>query len=152
MPEIFKRTYLSTRCILDCTETCCQQPSFLSTQSSLYSHYKSHVTYNGLFSVSPSGSVMFVSQLYDGSISDKEMVRKSSILEKELWSTGDTVMANRGFTIENDLKELNVDLNIPSFLGGGAQLTAAEVKESQTIWSVRVPMDTSMPNRHRFDV
>ena len=95
---------------------------------------------------------MFVSQLYDGSISDKEMVRKSSILEKELWSTGDTVMANRGFTIENDLKELNVDLNIPSFLGGGAQLTAAEVKESQTIWSVRVPMDTSMPNRHRFDV
>ena len=95
---------------------------------------------------------MFVSQLYDGSISDKEMVRKSSILEKELWSTGDTVMANRGFTIENDLKELNVDLNIPSFLGGGAQLTAAEVKESQTIASVRVPMDTSMPNRHRFDV
>ena len=37
-------------------------------------------------------------------------------------------MADRGFTIESDLKELHVDLNIPSFLGGRAQLTAAEAK------------------------
>ena len=75
--------------------------------------------------MSPSGSVSFVSELYDGSISDKEIVRKSGILEKELWPPGDSVMADRGFTIESDL-------NIPSFPGGRAQLTAAEVKESQT--------------------
>ena len=47
-------------------------------------------------------------------------------------------MEHRGFTIESDLKELNVDLNVPSFLGGRAQLTAVEVKESQTIVSVRI--------------
>ena len=82
-----------------------------------YTYTTSHVTYKGLTGVSPSGSITFVSQLYDGSISDKEIVRKSGILEKELWSPGDSVMADRGFTIESDLKELNVDLNIPSFLG-----------------------------------
>ena len=83
IPEIFKRIYYpSTRCILDCTELYCQRASSLSTQSLLYSHYESHVTYKGLFGVSPSGSITFVSQLYDGSISDKEIVRKSGILEK----------------------------------------------------------------------
>ena len=73
MPEIFKRTYPSTRYILDCTELYRQRLSFLSTQSSLYSHYKSHVTYKSLIGVSPSGSKKFVSELYDGSISDKKI-------------------------------------------------------------------------------
>ena len=73
--------------------------------------------------LSPSGSITFVNEFYDGSISDKEIVKKSGILEKELWSPGDSVMADRSFTIERDLKEVKVDLNIPSFLGRRAQLT-----------------------------
>ena len=47
-------------------------------------------------------------------------------------------MADRSFTIQNELAPLNFKLNIPSFLGGRAQLTDAEVKESQTIASVRI--------------
>ena len=47
-------------------------------------------------------------------------------------------MAVRGFTTQNELGPLNVELNIPSFLGGRAQLTEAEVKESKTIASVRI--------------
>ena len=93
--------------------------------------------------MSPSGSITFASQLYDGSILDKEIVRKSGILEKQLWSPGDSVMADRGFTIESDSKELNVDLNISSFLGWRAQLTTAEVKESHTIASVRIHVERS---------
>ena len=98
MPEIFKITYPSTRWILDRTELYCEQPSFLSTKSLLYSHYKSHVTYKGLIGVSPSGSITFVSHLYDGLISHKVIVRKSGILEKELWSPGDRVKMDCGFT------------------------------------------------------
>ena len=109
--EIFKRTHPSTHCILDCTELYCQRPSSLSTHSSLYSHYKDHVTYKALIVVSLSSAIIFVSELHDGSISDEEIVRKSGILEKE------SVMADRGFTIESDSKELKVDLNIPFFLG-----------------------------------
>ena len=54
MPESFRRAYPSTRCTIHCTELYCQRPSSLSTQSALYSHYKSHVTYIGLIGVSPS--------------------------------------------------------------------------------------------------
>ena len=49
MPQIlFKETYPSTRVIIDCTELFCQRPSSLTIQSSLFSHYKHHVTYKGL--------------------------------------------------------------------------------------------------------
>ena len=47
-------------------------------------------------------------------------------------------MADRSFNIQNELAPLNVELNIPSLLSGWAQLTEAEVKESQTIASVRI--------------
>ena len=60
--------------------------------------------------MSLSSAIIFVSELHDGSMSDEEIVRKSGILEKE------SVVADRGFTIESNSKELKVDLNIPFFL------------------------------------
>ena len=80
------------------------------------------------------------------------IVRKSDILEKELWSPGDSVMADRGFTIESDLKELKVNLNIPSFLGGRTQLTAAEVKESQTMASMRIHVERAIQGVKKYKV
>ena len=91
-----------------------------------------------------SGTITFVSELNDGSTSDKEIVIKSGILEKELCSHGDSVMADCGFTMKIDLKELNVYLNMLSFLGGRVQLTAAEVKESQAIVSVKIHVERAI--------
>lgn len=50
-------------------------------------------------------------------------------------------MAGREFTIQNELTPLKVELNNPSFLGGKAHLTEAEVKESQTTVSVRIQVE-----------
>ena len=123
MPTSFKKTYPNTRCIIDCTELFCQSPSSLNTQSCLYSSYKSHVTYKGLVGIAPSGAVIFVSQPYDGSISDKEIVNRSGFLKNELWSDGDSVTADRGFTIHDELAPVRLSLNIPAFLGGRDYLT-----------------------------
>ena len=57
--------------------------------------------------IAPSLAVIFVSQLYDGSISDKEIVNRSGFLKKELWSDGDSVMADRGFTIHDELTRVD---------------------------------------------
>ena len=152
MPESFRRAYPSTRCIIDCTELYCQRPSSLSTQSALYSHYKSHVTYKGLIGISPSGSVTFISQLFDGSISDREIVSRSGFLEPSLWNSQDGAMADRGFVIYDELKELDVVLNIPCFLAGRDQLTAAEVKESQSIASVRIHVERAIQRVKKFRV
>ena len=82
MPQIFKETYPSTRVIIDCTELFCQRPSSLTMQSSLFSHYKHHVTYKGLVGIAPSGGITFISELYDGSISDVEIVQRCGILKR----------------------------------------------------------------------
>ena len=65
---------------------------------------------------------------------------RSGILDPRFWE-GNSCMANRDFTIADDLKALNVELNIPAFLSGKDQLTKAEIKESQShlfvhMWNV----------------
>ena len=54
---------------------------------------KRHVTYKALVGISPSGAITFVSQLYPGSLSDKEIVSRCGILHPELWEKGDSIMA-----------------------------------------------------------
>ncbi|XP_047141460.2 uncharacterized protein LOC124816348 [Hydra vulgaris] len=145
MPESFKMTFPSTRCIIDCTELFCQEPSSLRHQSSLFSSYKHHVTYKGLLGISPSGAITFqASQFYDGSISDRKIVVRSGFLNKELWNKNDSVMANRGFTISDHLNTINVKLNIPSFLNGQLQLNKEDATESQTIASLRIHVERAI--------
>ena len=51
----------------------------------------------------PNGSVTFVSSLFQGSVSDKEITRQSGILN--LLEEGAEVMADKGFLIEDLLKK-----------------------------------------------
>uniref|UniRef100_A0A8C9XD36 THAP-type domain-containing protein n=1 Tax=Sander lucioperca TaxID=283035 RepID=A0A8C9XD36_SANLU len=92
-----------------------QRPSSKVLNSEIYSHYKGNTTFKGLVGISPSGLVTFVSDLYTGSISDKEITRESGILC--LLEEGDEVMADKGFLIKDLLTEINVSLVIPPFLG-----------------------------------
>ena len=152
MPTSFKNAYPNTRCIIDCTESLCQSPSSLNTQSCPYSSYKSHDTYKGLVGIAPSGAVIFVNQLYDGSISDKEIVNGSGFLKKKLCSNGDSVMANSAFTIHDKLARIVVSLNIQAFLGGRNYLTKAEVKASQTIASVRIQVERAIQTIKTYSI
>ena len=42
------------------------------------------MTYKGLVDIAPSGGITFISELYDGSISDVEIVQRCGILKKDL--------------------------------------------------------------------
>ncbi|XP_067038652.1 uncharacterized protein [Acropora muricata] len=114
MPEDFRKAYPSTRVIIDCTEVKCAMPSSLLLNSELFSTYKNHTTLKGLLGISPSGAITFISQLYPGSMSDKEIVERSGILDLP-FTEGDSVMADKGFTI-SDILPLGVSFNIPPFL------------------------------------
>jgi len=111
MPDDFKAKYKSTRVIIDCTEIRCQMPSSLQLNGELFSSYKNHTTLKGLIGISPSGAVTFVSSLYTGSISDREIVQRSGFLDLP-FDDNDSVMADKGFTVE-DLLPLGVKLNLP---------------------------------------
>ena len=91
--------------------------------------------------IGPSGAITFISELYEGSISDKEIVKRSGILKKSFCDDNDSIMDEGDFTIQNELATLNVEYNIPSFLGCRAPLPEAEVKESETTVSVRIQVE-----------
>jgi len=121
MPKIFKQQYPTTRVIVDATELFIQQSSLPELQQLTFSNYKNHNTYKGLIGISPSGAVTFVSKLYPGCISDKELTRGSGLLGS--LECGDPVMADKGFYIQEDLAPIGVKLNILSSISSWKNTT-----------------------------
>ena len=115
MPPVFKQKYPTTRVIIDATEFFIERSCLPDLQQRTFSNYKNHNTYKGLIGISRSGVVTFVSHLYTGSISDKQLTLESGLLN--LLEKGDSVMADRGFDhIAPDLQTRGIALNIPPFL------------------------------------
>ena len=73
----------------------------------------------------PSGAISFVSDCYEGSISDKKLVEVSGLLEK--LEPGDEIMADKGFLIQDMLAPLGVRLNVPPLMKANSQMTAEDV-------------------------
>ncbi|KAK7930417.1 hypothetical protein WMY93_006812 [Mugilogobius chulae] len=110
LPEVF-HDYSDTHIILDCTELHCQTPDSLLLQSEVYSTYKSHSTFKGLIGIAPHGPVMFVSPLYEGSISDREITKRCGLVSHLKPSMA--IMVDKGFLVE-DIVPCKV--YIPAFL------------------------------------
>ena len=153
MPTSFKENFSNVRVIIDCTEMKVQTPSSLVLHSEFYSSYKSATTLKGLVGITPSGAVSFISKLYTGSISDREIVKRCGILD--LLEDGDGVMADKGFTIEDLLSPLNCSLNIPPFLSEKVQFTKEDVEMTQRIAKLRIHVERAIrtvKENHLFDL
>lgn len=143
--------YPTTRIIIDGTEIFTEIPSSMKSQSQTWSEYKHHNTWKALVGISPTGCVTFVSKLWSGKVSDKEITLKSGILS--LLEDGDNVMADRGFDIQGILPA-GVTLNIPPFKGRRDQLTPTETEETARIASVRIHVERAIgriKNYHILD-
>lgn len=135
MPENYRLFSPNLRVILDCTEIRCESPTSLTLHSEIFSSYKSTTTFKGLVGVAPCGAVTFISQLYTGSISDKEITKKSGILD--LLEPGDVVMADKGFTIEDMLCSVGARLIIPPFKFA-KQFSKQDCEKTQAIARLRI--------------
>ena len=60
----------------------------------------------------------------------------SGLIPKFSRNEGAPVMADRGFTIRDQLNEVGIELNIPPFLDGQKQLPSSKVQEGRTIASL----------------
>ena len=129
LPHTFKERYPKTYIIVDASEIFVETPNDLQLQSSTWSSYKHHNTAKFLVGCTPNGAISFISPLYAGSISDVELTRVFGLIEKLEGKSNISVLADRGFTIRDQLKAVGADLNISPFMEGRAQLPAAEVLE-----------------------
>ena len=148
MPADFKEKFPTTRVIIDCTEVRCEMPRSLLLNSELFSSYKNHVTLKGLVGIASGGAITFISQLYTGSISDREIVIRSGFLSQK-FENGDTVMADKGFQIA-DILPLGVKLNIPPFLGANTQMSTEDVVRTQQIAGLRIHVERAINKIKNF--
>ena len=90
---------------MDATEIFIEQQAVIELLRLTFSKYKNHKTYKGLVGISPSESVTLVSDLYPSCISSKKLTRKFGLLQ--LLESNDSVMANRGFDVIENLGRPN---------------------------------------------
>lgn len=131
----------SLRIILDCTEIYIQKSSSLVNQNLTFSNYKHHNTMKFLVGISPAGVISFVSDAWGGKTSDRQIVIDSGLLE--LLEPGDNVMADKGFTIRDLLRDKGCTLNIPPFNTKG-QFSLQEILYTQSIAKVRIHVERSI--------
>ena len=142
MPPIFKKLYPSLVSIIDCTELQMESPSSLDKKSLCYSSYKSRTTMKALIGITPNGVVSFTSELYCGSISDPDIVKRSGYLQHI--QRGDCVMADKGFTIRDELAAVGGRLVLPHFLSGKRQFSQEEAEHNKQIASLRIHVERYM--------
>ncbi|XP_035988198.1 uncharacterized protein LOC105923908 isoform X2 [Fundulus heteroclitus] len=147
LPSCFKK-FEGIRTIIDCTEFFVEQASNFEQQDNFCSSYKSRRIYKVLIAVSPSGSIMFVSDAYEGSISDVEIVKQSGFLDH--LKAGDLVVAGKGFTIRDILKEKGVNLHTLPSLKGRKKLTPGEEIYTKQMARVRLHVKRSIESIKKF--
>lgn len=148
MPTCFKSMYPDCRGIIDASEIKVQAPSSLVLNSEMYSSYKSHTTYKGNVVISPSGEIIHISSLFEGSISDKELVRQSGLLP--LLQPGDQLMADKGFVIQDLLTPLGCEVVMPSFLSSKRQFSKNDLQESKKLHNLRVHVERAIRRVKEF--
>ena len=115
--------------------------SSFKIQSLTFSSYKHHNSAKGLIEVSPNGAITFVPELFPGRTSHRNVTKHSGISKS--MERGDSVMADWGFDISEDLPE-GVELNIPPFMRGKDQLTVKEETKTRRIASVRIHVERAI--------
>ena len=107
-------------------------------------------TLKGLVGIAPHGAITFVSSLYTGSISDKEITRVSGVLD--LLEPGDTLMAEKGFEIGDMVREKGIGLNLPPFLHCSSQFSAQQIQETKQIAKLRIHVERAIRRIKEFHI
>ena len=124
-------------------------PSNPTAQQLTFSSYKNHNTFKALVVITPTGAISFVSSLYGGSISDRELTIKSGLLDK--LQPGDSLMADKGFQISDLLYDRGVELNIPP-LKTEAQLSEDDVILTRRIANLRIHVERAIGRIKTFRI
>ena len=150
LPSCFKKHYSKCVCIIDCTEIFIERPFNLNARAKTWSNYKNHNTIKYLVGCAPSGAVNYLSDGWGGRVSDKEITNRCGFLD--LIENGDQVLADRGFTVGEEVACKGGVLIIPSFTKGKSQLSAKDVDKSRQIANVRIHIERVIGRMRKFNI
>ena len=139
MPMDFRKYCPTCAVIIDCFEIFLERPSNLLARAQTYSAYKHHNTVKYLIGITPQGTVCFISEGWGGRVSDKHLTENSGLLNHLL--PGDTVLADRGFDIQESVSIYCARVTMPAFTKGKKQLTGIDVEQTRRIANVRIHVE-----------
>ena len=135
--------FINVGIVLDCTDVFSQSPGALETHKQVHSNYKHHSTITFLVGMSPSGAIIYVSDMWGGRASDQKITHES-FQHLSALDAGNKVMVDRGFTIAEDLPP-GVQLLIPPFKNKSTgQLTKEQLEYSETNSVARIHIEQAM--------
>ena len=102
-----------------------------------------------MIGISPRGDLTFISELYAGNTSDKQLTNDCGILK--LLEPGDAVMADRGFEIADDFP-LGVALNIRPFLGEQERFSEEDEIKTRRIAKHRIHVERAIQRIKSFRI
>lgn len=138
-PHDFADKFPNTRVIVDGTECPINQPQVPLAQQATFSNYKNKNTVKVVVGASPGGLISFISPAYGGSASDRSIIENSNLLKS--CSRGDSIMADKGFDIQDMCAPYDVTVNHPAMLKKKNRLSAATVLKDRKIASKRVHIE-----------
>lgn len=132
MPSEFKKYFGNkVTVIIDCFEVFIERPSSLQPRAQSYSNYKHSNTIKHLIGIAPHGVVTFVSEGWGGRTSDKYLTENCSFLDNP--KLGDLVLADKGFSIGDNVALMCAEVKIPAFTRGKSQLCPVDVETTRNI-------------------
>lgn len=149
-PSDFKAKFPTTRVVIDGTEIPIEKPSLPTAQRATFSSYKNKNTVKCLVGASPGGLVSFVSPVYGGSASDRQITERSNLMER--CSPGDSVMADKGFNVQDLFAMHDVQINIPSFFTKKNRMSGIQVIHDRKISSKRVHIERVIGNAKTYKI
>lgn len=123
--------------VLDCFEVFVERPSSKLPKAQTWSHSKHRNKVKHLIGIAPQGVITFISKGCGGRTS--VLTKSCGILDN--LQTGDSVLADRGFTIADMVGMYSARLEIPEFTRGKAKLSACEVEQIRKLENVRIHVE-----------
>ena len=139
MPTDFKSKYPSTRVIIDGTECPVQKPKQPLAQQATFSTYKNKNTVKVLVGCSPGGLVSYISEAYGGSASDRQICERGNLTDR--CDPGDSIMADKGFNVQDLFIPYDITINIPSFFKKKNRISSHTVIKDRKLASKRVHVE-----------
>jgi DDE superfamily endonuclease/Helix-turn-helix of DDE superfamily endonuclease len=138
-PFDFKQKFPTTRVIIDGTEIPLKKPKAPGSQQITFSTYKNRNTAKTLIGITPGGLVSFVSDAFGGSTSDRQITERSRLTE--MVEPGDSIMADKGFDVQDMFAPVDVAINIPTFFSKRNKIATKTLMRDRKIASKRVHVE-----------
>lgn len=149
-PKFQNSKYSSVRHIIDCSEIFIEKPQNLDIQNLTWSDYKKHNTAKFLISIIPSGMINFISACWAGRASDKQITMLCGFLD--IIEPHDTILADRGFQIQEEVTLLNARLIVPPGRKGAAQMSKVDVIKTKEVANRRIYIEQAIRRMKTFRI